>query len=59
MRDVGLIRRLRRHPTLLQRLMALRLSGLQPQMTDEKKDALQRLFFGIWYRGWDSNPQAR
>ncbi|WP_316540913.1 hypothetical protein, partial [Klebsiella michiganensis] len=26
---------------------------------DEKKDAFQRLSSGNWYRGWDSNPQAR
>ena len=24
-----------------------------------KKDVFRRLFSGIWYRGWDSNPQAR
>ncbi|MBQ4925689.1 hypothetical protein FDK33_19765 [Citrobacter werkmanii] len=42
--SVGRIRRLRRHPTLLQRLMALRLSGLQtPHIPRIKKAAFAAL----------------
>ncbi|TKU31385.1 hypothetical protein FDX09_13035 [Citrobacter sp. wls717] len=42
--SVGRIRRLRRHPTLLQHLMALRLSGLQtPYIPRIKKAAFAAL----------------
>ncbi|EDS7056889.1 hypothetical protein QE99_002315 [Salmonella enterica subsp. enterica] len=35
--SVGRIRRLRRHPTLLQPMMALRLSGLQTTTNNRRK----------------------
>ncbi|MBQ5149019.1 hypothetical protein FDK32_14130 [Citrobacter freundii] len=60
-RPVGRIRRLRRHPTLLQRLMALRLSGLQTLYIPRiKKAAFAALRWCIFTSPYfpDSQPAA-